>query len=498
MAAAEPGILARTARGAGWVVAWRMATRLLGLVSTLVLARLLLPEDFGLVALATSFAFALDACLALGVEDQIVRAHEPDRDMYDTAFTINLLRGLLVGAMVAAATPMAAAFFDEPRLVPVLLALAAATAVSGCASIGTVDFRRRLDFHLEFRLFMLPRIAAVIVTIAVAAATRSYWALLVGILLQRASAIGMGYAMHPYRPRLTLKAWRVLVGVSFWTWAIGMVGMLRDRADSFIVARMAGPAGLGAFAAGAEMATVPTTELGLALNRAAMSGFAEAGRAARPEEEADAFLRLLGGLVAFALPAGVGVSLLAHPLVEVALGPRWAAAGPVVAVLGIASAIGATASLGSGWLRARAPLRILLAALAAATALRLLLLLSLTWWFGLAGAAFAVGAGMVTEATLMVGIVARRLRLGAAALAEAIARPVLACLAMALAVSLVSGGGASALRSVLLGVPVGVASYGLTLLLAWWAAGRPAGAEADLLAAVARVVPRRQASCEGS
>ncbi|HWT09257.1 MAG TPA: oligosaccharide flippase family protein, partial [Roseomonas sp.] len=105
MTVAEAGILARTARGAGWVVAWRMATRLLGLVSTLVLARLLLPEDFGLVALATSFAFALDACLALGVGDQIVRAHEPDRDMYDTAFTINLLRGLLVGAMVAAATP---------------------------------------------------------------------------------------------------------------------------------------------------------------------------------------------------------------------------------------------------------------------------------------------------------------------------------------------------------------------------------------------------------
>ena len=72
MAVAEPGILARTARGAGWVVAWRMATRVLGLVSTLVLARLLVPGDFGLVALATSFAFALDACFLVGVEDQIV------------------------------------------------------------------------------------------------------------------------------------------------------------------------------------------------------------------------------------------------------------------------------------------------------------------------------------------------------------------------------------------------------------------------------------------
>lgn len=495
MSAAEPGILARTARGAGWVVAWRMSTRLLGLVSTLVLARLLLPEDFGLVALATSFAFALDACLALGVEDQIVRAHEPDRDMYDTAFTINLLRGLLVGAMVAAATPMAAAFFDEPRLVPVLLALAAATALSGCASMGTAEFRRRLEFHLEFRLLVLPRVVSILATIAIAAATRSYWALVVGILLQRAGAIGMGYAMHPYRPRLTLKAWRSLVGVSFWTWAIGVVTMLRDRADSFVVTRMAGPAGFGAFAAAAEMAVVPTVELGMALNRAAMSGFAEAGRRVRMEEEAAAFLRLLGGLAAVTLPAGLGLSLLADPLVAIALGPRWTAAGPVIAVLGVASGVFALGLLGSGWLRARAPLRILCAIVAVATLLRLVLLLWLTWWMGLTGAAIAVAAGMVLEALLAVGITARRLGLHSAAVADVMVRPVLACLVMAMAVTLLASRGASALATVLLGVPLGVITYGLALFLAWWAAGRPMGAEADLLAALCRALPRRQAPC---
>lgn len=495
MAVAGPSILARTARGAGWVVAWRMATRLLGLVSTLVLARLLMPADFGLVALAASFAYALDACLALGVEDQIVRTHDPARALYDTAFTINLLRAVLVAAMVAAATPAVADFFDEPRLVPVLLALAVATAASGCANIGTVDFRRRLEFHAEFRLLVVPRIASIVATIVIAAVTRSYWALVVGILLQRFGGIAMGYVMHPFRPRLTLRAWRALLGVSFWTWAIGVVEMLRDRADSFVVARMVGPAGLGAFAAGVEMATVPAGELGVALNRAAMSGFAEAGRQGRPADEAEAFLRLLGGLVVITLPAGVGISLLSDALVEVALGPRWAVAGPVVAVLGIASAVGATGPLGLGWLRARAPLHILCAILSGATMLRLALLLWLTWWIGLTGAAIAVGIAMVVEALLLVGIVIRRLRLRAASVAEAVVRPVLSCLVMALAVTFVAGGGGSALRAILFGVPVGVVSYGLTLLLGWWAAGRPPGTEAWLLATLCRALPRRQAPC---
>ncbi|HWT08035.1 MAG TPA: oligosaccharide flippase family protein, partial [Roseomonas sp.] len=345
------------------------------------------------------------------------------------------------------------------------------------------------------RLLVLPRVVSILATIAIAAATHSYWALVVGILLQRAGAIGMGYVMHPYRPRLTLKAWRSLIGVSFWTWAIGVVTMLRDRADSFVVTRTAGPAGFGAFAAAAEMAIVPTVELGMALNRAAMSGFAEAGRRARLEEEAAAFLRLLGGLAAVTLPAGLGLSLLADPLVSIALGPRWTAAGPVIAVLGVASGIFALGPLGSGWLQARAPLRILCAIVAVATLLRLVLLLCLTWRMGLTGAAIAVAAGMVLEALLAVGITVRRLGLHSAAVADVMVRPVLACLAMAMAVTWLASRGGSALVTVLLGVPLGVLAYGLALFLAWWAAGRPMGAEADLLAALSRALPRRQAPC---
>ena len=85
-----------------------MATRLLGLVSTLALVRLLAPGDFGLVALAAAFAVALDICLSLGVEEQIIRAERPTRQLYDTAFTMNLLRGMAVGALMALAAGPAA------------------------------------------------------------------------------------------------------------------------------------------------------------------------------------------------------------------------------------------------------------------------------------------------------------------------------------------------------------------------------------------------------
>ena len=93
------------------------------MASTLVLVRLLAPEDFGLIALAGSFTLAVEALALIDVEDAVARDPAPVRAVYDTAFTLGLLRGLAIGAMIAALAAPAARFFSEPRLEAVILAL---------------------------------------------------------------------------------------------------------------------------------------------------------------------------------------------------------------------------------------------------------------------------------------------------------------------------------------------------------------------------------------
>jgi O-antigen/teichoic acid export membrane protein len=128
-AAASDALLAKTASGAGWVIGFRLTTRLLGIASTLTLVRLLGPGDFGLVALASSFAQTIDTIANLSPHEAVIRERAPDRAMYDTAFTMSFLRGLLTAAVIAAGSVPAAGFFHEPRLVPVLLALAVSTLI---------------------------------------------------------------------------------------------------------------------------------------------------------------------------------------------------------------------------------------------------------------------------------------------------------------------------------------------------------------------------------
>ena len=483
---AGASILARTARGAGWMVAWRMGTRLLGLASTLVLVRLLAPEDFGLVALAAAFATALDACLSFGLEDQIVRVPAPDRALYDTAFTINLLRGLVVAVILVATSGAAASFFGDPRLGPVLIALAAITAVSGLGNIGCTDFRREMAFDKEFRLMMLPRLLGSAVTVSAAFLLHSHWALLAGIATGRVAGVVLGYRMHPYRPRLSLRAGHELLGISFWTWALNVAELLRERADTMVIGRVLGSSSVGIYGASLEVAALPTSELVLPIGRACMPGFAEALRS--EGDVAGNFLRIIALTALLTLPAGIGISLVAGPVVALGFGQAWLEAVPVIQLLGATFTLAVFGAVSFTLLVAYAMLRSLFFIVVSVAVLRIGLLVALVGWLGLIGAAIAVAVSYAAEASITTAKALRHLKLAPAALLGCVWRPLLAAAVMALVLWSAGLGWAlapaaewPAARALLAGVTLGAASYLAALGSLWAVCGRPEGAETDML-----------------
>jgi O-antigen/teichoic acid export membrane protein len=506
MAAAEDGsgaILRRTAKGAGWIIGWRMATRTLGLVSTLILARLLLPADFGLVAVATAFVSSLDALSLLGVDDALIRIKSPARAVYDTAFTINLIRGVATAVLLLVLAQPIAHFFNEPRLSNVMLALAVGSVISGCHNIGTIDFRRNIDFQKEFRLFVIPRAASVLTTVTCAFLFRSYWALVVGILTGRGMLAGYSYILHPFRPRVTLSAWRELASFSFWTWLLSIVSVVRDRMDSFFVARALDARAVGMFAVATEIASLPTTEFVTPLGTATFAGFAAAKHAGGSTGET--YLRVIGVVAALTMPAGVGISLLADPVVRLALGPNWLQAVPVIQV---AAVIGTTTVFGiisNSLFSAHAYLSVLFRVSVASTLLRVAMLMLLVPRYGIMGATFASGIGMFCEYSTYVVLTCRRFGLSAADFAARIWRTILATSAMAGGMAAAGLGWAAhpgtpfeqALR-LLGGSLVGAAMYTATLAILWAGVGRPIGPETDLVAFAYGLLQRRRAGLSGA
>ncbi len=469
-------------------MAWRLGMRVLGLVSTLVLVRLIQPADFGIIALATSFMQTIDGMLILGTEEAVIREASPDRTFYDTAFTLNLLRGLSVTVLIAVLAYPAARFFEDPRLGPVLLFVAGLPLLDGLSNIGAVDFRRDFAFHKEFAIMVLPKLCGIITAMTAAALLHSYVAMLCGIAVNRLLRVVMSYVMHPFRPGLSLRAWRGLAGYSLWTWLLSLMALLRDRGDSLLIGRLMNIAAVGFYSVGAEIAALPTTELIEPLGRAAFSGFA-AGRQ-QNANLGETYLRLIGSTALLTLPAGVGLSLVAAPLIALAFGPGWQPAVPVLRILSLSFTIMVFGHLSLLLLSAHAMLGRLAGITLAGAVARITLLALLIPGFGLTGAAIAAALGVTLEQALTVATALRRLRVDAAGLVRRIWRPLLASAAMAAGLAS-TGLGWSADDSVptlLIAVASGSAIYAAVLLVSWRLAGQPSGAETDVLALLRRTL----------
>jgi O-antigen/teichoic acid export membrane protein len=481
-------LLIRTARGASWVMAWRLGMRVLGLVSTLVLVRLIAPADFGIIALATSFMQTIDGMLTLGTEEAVIREATPARTFYDTAFTLNLLRGLSVTVLVAALAWPAARFFADPRLGPVLLFVACLPILDGCTNIGIVDFRRDFAFHKEFAIMVLPKFCGIVAAIATAVLLRSYIAMLVGMGINRILRVVMSYIMHPYRPGLSLKAWRGLAFYSIWSWILSLAILVRDRSDSLLIGRLMSTAAVGFYSVGAEVAALPTTELIEPLGRAAFSGFA-AGRR-QQADPAEAFVRLMGSAALLTLPAGVGLSLVAAPLVALAFGPGWEPAIPVLRILSLSFTIMVFGHLSQHLLSAHALLGRLVGITLAGAVARVALLALLIPNFGLTGAAIGAAVAVVLEQTLTVATALNRFHIGPRQMINRIWRPAFATAAMA---GVLAGTGAGwsndpGIPLLIEAILAGAATYIAVLLACWGLAGWPDGAETDVLRLLSRLV----------
>ena len=492
----HPSILARTASGAGWIFAFRIVTRVIGTASTFILAMLLLPVDFGVVALGTAFMQSVEIFAYVGVEDALVREKTLDREMYDTGFTLNLLRGGLMALVLVGVAVPVADFYREPELINVLLALGLAALLEACGNIGMVDFRRNFQFDREFMWLTLPRLVQVVVMIAGAIILRSYWALIIGILALRVVKLVLGYHLHPYRPRLTLTAWRRLFGYSAWSWAVSMAILLREKAPTALIGRVLESQYVGMFTIGSDLANLPVSELVAPASRAAFSGFS----AGRHEGEAagDTYIGVVSVLAAITLPSGVGLSMVADPLVRLALGTSWLESVPLIAIMGLYSAIAVYGYMGWTMFFAHGRLAMVFGVTGTSSVARALLLLWLLPHYGLLGAGLALFTTALCEDVAYVYLIKRYFSTSMTALLRSTWRLFAATGAMSgifyglgLGWTAVPGTRLELFWYLGLVVPFGAMLYGASLLALWSLSGRPPGPEADMLAYVRRRLSRR-------
>jgi lipopolysaccharide exporter len=333
---------AEMARGAAWMVLFRLFDRSIGIVSTTVLARLLVPADFGLVAMAMSVIAIVELATAFSFEMALIQKPDPLQEHFNTAWTLNILVALGGGMLTAALAFPVASFYGDARLVPVMFVIGAAWLVSGFENTGIANFRREMNFSAEFRWMASRRVVSFVVTMVAAVAFRSYWALVIGSVTGRITGVVMSYVMHPYRPRFALSRSRELFSFSGWLLVNNMAAVLLGRLPQIYVGRVFGAQLLGAYAVGSEIAQLAHTELVAPINRAMFPGYSRI--AGDPETFRRVCIEATAAILLVVLPVSSAVAVLAEPMVRVLLGDQWHQAVPIIQILAFAGAISAVNS----------------------------------------------------------------------------------------------------------------------------------------------------------
>jgi O-antigen/teichoic acid export membrane protein len=156
------------ARGSFWMIAMRWVIRGIGFVSTVVLARLLAPDDFGVVAMAMVAVAMLEVFTQSGSDLALLRAAEPTREHYDAAWTLEIIQQAVLAVVLFTTAPLVGGHFEDPRVTNVIRLLSLRALVGGFQNIGVVSFRRELRFGREFQFGIVKKCATFVVTLVAA------------------------------------------------------------------------------------------------------------------------------------------------------------------------------------------------------------------------------------------------------------------------------------------------------------------------------------------
>lgn len=318
--------------GALWMISLRLLQRSIGLISTVILARLLVPEDFGLVAMALAFYALIELISFLGFDAALIRKQHAQPIHFNTSWTLGIILKGFAGLLLVLLAPAVARFYHEPRVEALLYVFALISVLGSLENIGIVNFRKELHFNMEFRFQLTKKLLSVIVTVVLALYFRSYWALVLGILASTVFGVVLSYLMHPYRPKLCLTAWREILGFSSWMVLDHIVSFIRERGSDFVVGRYLSPQALGAYRVGSDLAALPTTQLYLPVLRAVFPGYAKI--VDQPDTLRQIYLSTQAAISTLVLPVTVMMIILAEPIVLLLLGAKWYVAIPLVQALG--------------------------------------------------------------------------------------------------------------------------------------------------------------------
>lgn len=337
----------RTLGSLAWNTTSRVVSQIVQFAITATLARLLMPAEFGLVAMFAVFTGFAVIFVDLGLSSALVQRKEVEERHLSSAFWLNVGAGVAVAAVIASLSPAIAAFYGQPRLVA-LTVVASANFVLGAPSIVQLALlKRALNFRRLAVIDVTSTTVAGILAIAAATAGLGVWSLVLASLASTASRSTLLWSSTGWRPRRVVDraAVRELWGFSGHLLGFMSINYWSANADNLLIGRFIGVGQLGIYARAYSVMMLPISQISGATTVVMFPALS--GIQGDRERVKTAYLRASRLISLVSFPTFVGLIVVADHFIVAAYGNRWSAAVPLLRVLCFAGLVQMTVGTGS-------------------------------------------------------------------------------------------------------------------------------------------------------
>ena len=319
--------------GIYWTGTLRACLRVFTIIRTVILARLLIPAQFGIYGVASLALALLETLTETGINVFLVQ--EKDSDSYiDTAWLVSIARGTIISLILILSGRFIASFFKSPSSLTLLLLISLVAFIRGFINPSVVTFQKNLKFNKEFQFRSVLFLIEASVTVVSAFITKSAVSFVHGLLASSICEVAFSLTFIKPRPHFSFipEKLRLILHRGKWLTAAGIFNYLYHNLDNIVVGRLLGVAPLGLYDTSYKISSLPITEISEVFSKVTFPIFSQiqddTARLSR------AYFKSTLALSALVVPFGLLLFLFPQ-IIVILLGPNWLPAVPVLRLLSV-------------------------------------------------------------------------------------------------------------------------------------------------------------------
>jgi PST family polysaccharide transporter len=340
----EQNLKSKSVSGGIQTIGAQIVAFLMNMASTIFMARLLTPEDYGIIAMVTSVTGFVLIFKDIGLTQAIIQKEHITQDEVSQIFWLNLLIGLLLGAIILLMGPALSHFYKEPRLTNITRVFAFVGILGGLAAQHTALLNRQMQFKKLALITVLSSCISLATGILLAYKGWGYLSIAYMTLIQAVVQTLLYWTLCNWRPNAFKLTKQIKHYINFGAGITGFntINYFSRNLDNILIGKLIGASALGLYSRAYQLLMLPISQIRDPLNAVGIPALSTLNE--QPEKYRNYYKEFLFLFAFFSMPAVVLLFICAEPLILLILGPKWISAAPIFRLLAVTALIQPIAS----------------------------------------------------------------------------------------------------------------------------------------------------------